>query len=108
MTAQLDCVRNDLDRPNDLRRDHGRQWDEACGDDRVTSRLDRRPSREEFSVGPYQVQHIPTGVKFGAYPGENDVCYINWGRLGDLCAAQDYCDELKRIARQLLRERPKY
>ena len=43
-----------------------------------------KPSREQFSIGPYQVQHIPTGAKFGAYPGENDVCYINWGRIGDL------------------------
>jgi hypothetical protein len=67
-----------------------------------------KPSREQFSIGPYQVQHIPTGAKFGAYPGENDVCYISWGRIGELCAAQDYREELTRIARQLLRERPKF
>lgn len=67
-----------------------------------------RPTREQFVVGPYQVQHLPTGAKFGAYPGELDLCYINWGGLGELCAAQDYCDEIKKIARELLRERPKF
>ena len=71
------------------------------------ARMDK-PSREQFSIGPYQVQHLPTGAKFGAYPGENDVCYINWGRLGDLCAAQDYRSELTKIARELLQERRKY
>ena len=67
-----------------------------------------KPSREQFSIGPYQVQHIPTGAKFGAYPGQNDVCYINWGRIGDLCALRDYREELTKIARELLRERPKF
>ena len=67
-----------------------------------------KPSREQFSVGPYQVQHLPTGAKFGAYPGESDLCYINWGRLSDRYVAQDYCDELEKIARELLQERPKY
>ncbi len=67
-----------------------------------------KPTRAQFVVGPYQVQHLPTGAKFGAYPGERDLCYINWGALGELCAAQDYCDELKKIARELLRERPKF
>ncbi|MCC6890252.1 MAG: hypothetical protein IT536_17125 [Hyphomicrobiales bacterium] len=71
----------------------------------MTVRTDSKPSREQFAVGPYQVQHLPTGAKFGAYPGENDLCYISWGRL---CAAPDYHDELRRIARQLLRERVKY
>jgi hypothetical protein len=70
--------------------------------------MDSKPSRDQFSVGPYQVQHIPTGAKFGAYPGRSDVCYIVWGRLADKCVAQDYCAELTRIARELLRERPKY
>jgi hypothetical protein len=59
-------------------------------------------------LGDRPVQHIPTGAKFSAYPGENDVCYINWGRLGDLCAAQDYREELTKIARELLRERRKF
>jgi len=67
-----------------------------------------KPSREQFSVGPYQVQHRPTGAKFGAYPGHNDLCYINWGRLGEQCVAQDYRDELKQIASELLRERSKF
>ena len=67
-----------------------------------------KPSREQFSVGPYQVQHLPTGAKFGAYPGENDVCYINWGRLSERYAEQDYCEELKKIASELLRERSKF
>ena len=67
-----------------------------------------KPSREQFSIGPYQVQHRPTGAKFGAYPGRNDVCYINWGRLGEHLVAPDYCDELKKIASELLRERRKY
>ena len=70
--------------------------------------MDSKPSREQFSVGPYLVQHIPSGAKFGAYPGENDVCYINWGWLGELCTAQDYRAELTRIARELLRERAKF
>ena len=70
--------------------------------------MDSKPSREQFSVGPYQVQQIPTGAKFGAYPGESDVCYINWGRLGELSPAQDYRAELTRIARELLRERAKF
>jgi hypothetical protein len=70
--------------------------------------MDTRPSREQFSVGPYQVQHLPTGAKFGAYPGETDVCYINWGRLGERYAEQNYCDELKKIASELLRERAKF
>ena len=70
--------------------------------------MDTRPSREQFSVGPYQVQHLPTGAKFGAYPGVNDVSYINWGRLGERLVEQDYCDELKKIASELLRERRKY
>jgi hypothetical protein len=78
----------------------------AFGD--VGGRMDNKPSREQFSIGPYQVQHRPTGAKFGAYPGENDVCYINWGRLGELCAAQDYRAELTKIARELLRERTKF
>jgi len=69
------------------------------------ARMVDKPSREQFSVGPYQVRHIPTGAKFGAYPGENDVCYINWGRMSDLCAAQDYREELLKIARELLRAR---
>jgi hypothetical protein len=67
-----------------------------------------KPSREQFAVGPYQVQHRPTGAKFGAYPGEKDICYINWGRLGDRDGAQNYCEELTQIARQLLRERAKF
>ena len=67
-----------------------------------------KPSREQFAVGPYQVQHIPTGAKFGAYPGETDVCYINWGRLGERYAEQDYCEELRKIASELLRERAKF
>jgi hypothetical protein len=70
--------------------------------------MDNKPSREQFSVGAYQVQHLPTGAKFGAYPGHNDVCYINWGRIGDLCAAQDYREELTKIARELLQERRRY
>jgi hypothetical protein len=67
-----------------------------------------KPSREQFSVGPYQVQHIPTGAKFGAYPGQNDVCYINWGRLSDACAARAYREELTSIARALLKERSRF
>ena len=67
-----------------------------------------KPSREQFSVGPYQVQHLPTGAKFGAYPGENDLCYINWGRLSERYFAQDYCEELKKIASELLRERTRF
>ena len=74
----------------------------------VDSERNGKPSREQFSVGPYQVQHLPTGAKFGAYPGENDLCYINWGRLSERYVAQDYCEELKKIASELLRERPKY
>jgi len=66
-----------------------------------------KPSREQFSIGPYQVQHVPTGAKFGAYPGEKDVCYISWGRMGELCAAH-YRDELTKIARELLQERSKF
>jgi hypothetical protein len=72
------------------------------------ARMDKKPSRDQFSIGPYQVQHLPTGIKFGAYPGENDVCYIDWGRLNDRVVTQDYRDELKKIARELLRERPKF
>ena len=74
----------------------------------VDSERNGKPSREQFSVGPYQVQHLPTGAKFGAYPGENDLCYINWGRLSERYVEQDYCEELKKIASELLRERPKY
>jgi hypothetical protein len=70
--------------------------------------MDDKPSREQFSIGQYQIQHMPTGAKFGAYPGESDLCYINWGRLGDLYSRQDYREELTRIARQLLRERKKF
>jgi hypothetical protein len=70
--------------------------------------MDRKPSREQFAIGPYQVQHLPTGAKFGAYPGRKDLCYISWGRLGELCAQQDYCEELKKIAGELLRERAKF
>jgi len=70
--------------------------------------MDNKPSREQFSIGPYQVQHIPTGAKFGAYPGQNDLCYISWGRLAERCAAQDYREEMKKIARELLRERSKF
>lgn len=66
-----------------------------------------KPSREQFVIGPYQVQHLPTGAKFGAYPGEGDIGYINWG-LSDCCATQDYRDELQKIARELLRERARY
>jgi hypothetical protein len=72
------------------------------------ARMDDKPSREQFSIGQYQIQHIPTGAKFGAYPGESDLRYINWGRLGDLCSRSDYREELTRIARQLLRERKKF
>ena len=68
---------------------------------------DNKPSREQFAVGPYQVHHLPTGAKFGAYPGESDVCYINWG-FSERCTAPDYRDELRKIARELLRERAKY
>ncbi|MGH6767508.1 MAG: hypothetical protein ACRECO_00650 [Xanthobacteraceae bacterium] len=70
--------------------------------------MDSKPSRDQFSIGPYQVQHIPTGAKFGAYPGQGDVCYIIWGRIADKCVAEDYCDELTKIARELLQERAKY
>jgi hypothetical protein len=70
--------------------------------------MDTRPSREQFSIGPYQVQHLPTGATFGAYPGETDVGYINWGRLGERYAEQDYCEELRKIASELLRERAKF
>ncbi len=70
--------------------------------------MDNRPSREQFVVGVYQVQHLPTGAKFGAYPGHNDVCYINWGRIDERFMTQDYCEELKRIARELLQERSKF
>lgn len=74
------------------------------------ARMDDKPSRDQFSIGPYQVQHIPTGAKFGAYPGRNDICYIIWGRMADDrdYVAQDYCAELTRIAGELLRERAKY
>src|SRR5262245_60606965 len=90
--------------------------DDARVDTRVDTQVDThfedtsdsKPSREQFAVGPYQVQHLPTGAKFGAYPGENDLCYINWGRLSERYAAQDYCEELKKIASELLRERRKY
>lgn len=67
-----------------------------------------RPTREQFLVGPYQVQHLPTGAKFGAYPGQADLCYISWGRLNERRTAADYRDELRRIAGELLRERSKY
>jgi hypothetical protein len=77
-------------------------------DHSLFGRESAKPTREQFVVGPYQVQHLPTGAKFGAYPGHLDLCYINWGALGELCAAPDYCDALKQIARQLLRERPKF
>ena len=70
--------------------------------------MESKPSREQFSIGPYQVQHIPTGAKFGAYPGRIDLCYIDWGRLDKKFIAQDYCEELKKIAQELLRERRKY
>ncbi len=70
--------------------------------------MDNKPSREQFCIGPYLVQHLPTGAKFGAYPGQKDVCYINWGRIEGLCAAQDYREELTKIARELLRERSKF
>jgi len=89
--------------------------DVGVEDARVETRVDthtesirNKPSREQFSVGPYQVQHLPTGAKFGAYPGESDLCYINWGRLSERYLAQDYCEELKKIASELLRERPRY
>ena len=97
---------------------HGgaRMTDVGVEDARVRTRVDThaesahngKPSREQFAVGPYQVQHLPTGAKFGAYPGENDLCYINWGRLSERYAAQDYCEELKKIASELLRERTRY
>jgi hypothetical protein len=75
----------------------------------MTVRTDSKPSREQFAVGPYQVQHIPTGAKFGAYPGESDLCYINWGRvIAERGAPNDYCEELRKIARELLQERTKY
>ncbi len=77
-------------------------------DTHLESERDDKPSREQFSVGPYQVQHLPTGAKFGAYPGENDLCYINWGRLSERYFAQDYCEELKKIASELLRERTRF
>jgi len=89
--------------------------DVGVEDARVDSRVDThfethkdKPSREQFAVGPYQVQHLPTGAKFGAYPGESDVCYINWGRLSERYAEHDYCEELKKIASELLRERRKF
>jgi hypothetical protein len=74
----------------------------------MTVRTDSKPSREQFAVGPYQVQHMPTGAKFGAYPGESDVCYINWGRLDERGTPPEYCEELRKIARELLQERTKY
>lgn len=78
------------------------------GGARMSVQTNSKPSREQFAVGPYQVQHLPTGAKFGAYPGESDLCYINWGRLGERYAEQNYCDELRKIARELLQERTKY
>jgi hypothetical protein len=66
-----------------------------------------KPSREQFVIGPYQVQHLPTGAKFGAYPGEGDIGYISWG-LSECCATPSYRDELQKIARELLRERARY
>jgi hypothetical protein len=74
----------------------------------MTVRTDSKPSREQFAVGPYQVQHLPTGAKFGAYPGENDLCYINWGRIDERGTPPEYCEELRKIARELLQERTKY
>jgi hypothetical protein len=103
----MNDVRVDDARIDDTRFDTAR-FDDARVDSADDARTHRRPSREQFSVGPYQVQHLPTGAKFGAYPGENDLCYINWGRLSERYAAQDYCDELRKIARELLRERSKY
>ena len=97
---------------NDVRVDDARVDDTRIANARRPNTrertCDRKPSREQFAVGPYQVQHLPTGAKFGAYPGENDLCYINWGRLSERYVAQDYCDELRKIARELLRERSKY
>ena len=101
--ARIDDTRFDTARFDDARVDSA-----GDGDARMEQSLERKPSREQFAVGPYQVQHLPTGAKFGAYPGENDLCYINWGRLSERYAAQDYCDELRKIARELLRERSKY
>jgi hypothetical protein len=80
------------------------QWLAAM---RRGARMDK-PSREQFAIGPYQVQHLPTGAKFGAYPGHRDICYIDWGRLSKQFIAQDYCEELRKIARELLRERSKF
>ena len=82
--------------------------DDTLVDTRFDSGCHNKPSRDQFSVGPYQVQHLPTGAKFGAYPGETDLCYINWGRLSERYAEQDYCEELKKIASELLRERRKF
>lgn len=105
--ARIDDTRFDSARFDDARVDSARAGD-ARMDRSLDRSLERKPSREQFAVGPYQVQHLPTGAKFGAYPGENDLCYINWGRLSERYAAQDYCDELRKIARELLRERSKY
>lgn len=111
--ARMNDVRVDDTRIDDTHFDSPRLDDAGmddvhAGDARMEQSLERWPSREQFSVGPYQVQHVPTGAKFGAYPGENDLCYINWGRLSERYFAQDYCEELKRIASELLRERTRY
>jgi glucose dehydrogenase len=66
--------------------------------------MQRKLSRDQFSVGRYEVRHTPTGAKFGAYPGEARIGYINWGRVEDDDAAFDR-SELQRIAQELLCER---
>lgn len=107
----MNDVRVDDVRIDDTRFDTARFDDagvDSAGDAHMGRSLERKPSREQFAVGPYQVQHLPTGAKFGAYPGENDLCYINWGRLSERYAAQDYCEELRKIASELLQERSKY
>jgi len=62
-------------------------------------------SRDQFSVGRYEVRHAPTGAKFGAYPGEAQIGYINWGRVDDVRNGPYDRGELQRIAQELLYER---
>jgi hypothetical protein len=64
-------------------------------------------TREQFEILQDVVIHKPTGARFSAHPGRQEIAFLNWGRAGDLLEnGDDYRrEDVHAMAEQLLRAR---
>ena len=68
-------------------------------------------TREEFKIrSELEAVHLPTGAVFSAYPYSDpeDMLHsikVQWGRAGSPASTDDYAEQVRRVASQLLLER---